>query len=124
MRGIFTQAKHVRTRLTSLAQLNIELAKLEGKKKATAIGIAVGLGVLAAVLVVYAIGFVFASAAAGLSEALPLWLSLLIVALVLFAVAAIAGLIAMRLVKKALPPTPTQAIDEAKLTVETLKSHA
>ena len=124
MLGIITQAKRVQARLTSLAQLNIELAKLEGKKKATAIGIAVGLGLLAAVLVVYAIGFLFATIAVAINEALPLWLSLLIVTLVLFAAAAIAGLIAMRLVKKASPAAPTQAIEEAKRTVETLKSHA
>ena len=43
------------------------------------------------VLVVYAIGFAFASAAAGISEALPLWLSLLIVAGVILLLAALAG---------------------------------
>ena len=36
------------------------------------------------VLVVYGVGFVFAAIAAGLSEALSLWLSLLIVAVMLF----------------------------------------
>ena len=56
----------------SLAQLNLELAKLEGKQKATAVGIAGGLAAVAGVLLVYAIGFAFAAIAAGLSEALAL----------------------------------------------------
>jgi cobalamin biosynthesis protein CobD/CbiB len=104
-------------------QLNLELAKLEGKQKATAVGIAGGLAVGVLVLVVYGVGFVFAAIAAGLSEALPLWLSLLIVAVVLFLLAALAGYLAMRFVRKASPPTPTQAIEEATRTVETLQSH-
>ena len=42
----------------------------------------------------------------------------------LFAAAAIAGLMAVRFAKKASPPVPTQTIDEAKRTVETLRTHA
>jgi hypothetical protein len=56
------------------------------------------------VLVVYAIGFAFASAAAGISEALPLWLSLLIVSGLILLLAAIAGLLAVRFAQKASPP--------------------
>ena len=75
------------------------------------------------VLVVYAIGFAFATAAAGISEALPLWLSLLIVTGLILLLAAIAGLLAARFAKKASPPKPAQAIEEAERTVETLRSH-
>ena len=105
MFGVMTRAKSVKTRTLSLARLNIELAKLEAKQKATAIGTGAGLAALAGVLVVYAIGFAFAAAAAGLSEALSLWLSLLIVAGILFLVAAIAVFLAVRFFKKASPPT-------------------
>ena len=80
MFGIVTRVKAVKTRTQSLVQLNLELAKLEGKQKGTAVGIAGGLAAVAGVLLVYAIGFGFAAIAAGLSEALSLWLSLLIVA--------------------------------------------
>lgn len=123
MLGIVSQAKRVQARAKSLAKLNIELATIEGKRKATALGIAIGLGLLAVVLIVYAIGFLFASAAVALNEALALWLSLLVVALALIAIAAIAGFLAMRFAKKASPPVPEQAIDEAKRTVETVRSH-
>lgn len=65
----------------------------------------------------------FAAVAAGLSEALPLWLSLLIVGLVLFLLAAVALYFAKRSASRATPPQPTQAMDEAVRTVSTVKSH-
>jgi nitrate/nitrite transporter NarK len=123
MFGVVARVGAVKSRARSLAQLNLELAKLEVKQKATAVGIAGGLGAVAGVLVVYAIGFIFASIAAGLSETLSLWLSLLIVAGILLLVAAIAAYFAVRFARKASPPKPTQALEEAARTVETLQSH-
>ena len=79
MLGCAARTSAVTRRIQALAQLNIELAKAEGKQKATALGVAGALGAVAAVLVIYGIGFALATAAAGLSEAFPLWLSLLIV---------------------------------------------
>ncbi len=123
MFGFVARTKSVKQRTQSLVRLNLELAKLETKKKALALGVAGGLALLAGVLVVYAIGFAFASAAAGISEALPLWLSLLIVTGVILLLAAIAGLLAVRFARKASPPKPAQAIEEAERTVEALRSH-
>ena len=123
MFGVVARVNAVKKRTQSLVQLNLELAKLEGKQKATAVGIAGGLGAAAAVLLVYAIGFIFAAIAAGLSETLSLWLSLLIVAIILVLVAAIVGYLAMRFARKASPPTPSQALEEAGRTIGTLQSH-
>ena len=121
MFGVLTRAKAVKKRTLSLARLNIELAKLEGKQKAMAIGTGAGLAAVAGVLVVYAIGFAFAALAAGLSETISLWLSLLIVAGILFLAAALAAFLAVRFVRKASPPTPAQALEEASLTLETFE---
>ena len=123
MFGFIARTTSVKQRAQSLVRLNLELAKLEAKKKAAALGVAAGLALLAVVLVVYAIGFAFASAAAGISEALPLWLSLLIVAGLILLLAAIAGFLAVRFAQKASPPKPEQAIEEAERTVEALRSH-
>jgi protein-S-isoprenylcysteine O-methyltransferase Ste14 len=123
MLGVKGQARAVNRRMRSIARLNLELAKLEAKQKATALGIAGGLAVVALVLVLYAIGFGFAAAAAGLSESLPLWASLLIVAGVIVLVAAILGLLARHFVRKASPPKPEQAIEEAERTIAMLDSH-
>lgn len=120
---IVTSAENVKTRLASLARLNLELARLEAKRRAMALGVALGLGVVAGVLLLYAIGFVFAAAAVALSEAVSLWLALLIVAAVILLVGVVLGFMAVRFAKKAGPATPAQAIDEAELTVETLRSH-
>ena len=123
MLGLFTQLNAMKRQLTSLAALNLELAKLEGKQKATALGLAGGLGAGAAVLVVYGVGFAFAAAAAGLAEALPLWLSLLIVAAVILLGAGVLGFLAMRSARKASPPQPSQAIQEAEWTLKTLRGN-
>lgn len=123
MFGLVSQAKSVKRRIQALVQLNLELAKLEGKQKATSIGVAGGLGVAAAVLAVYGIGFAFATVAAGLSEVLAWWLSLLIVTAVIFLLAAIAAFLAKRFARKASPPKPAAAIEEAERTIGTLQSH-
>jgi hypothetical protein len=122
MLAIIGQARRVQARLKSLAHLNLELAKVEGRRKAIALGIALGLAVAAAVLVFYAVGFIFAAAAVALNADLPLWLSLLVVAVVLLAVAAVAALVASRFAKQV--SGPAQALDETKQTVETVRSHA
>jgi hypothetical protein len=121
MLGVFAQVNAVRRHTRSLATLNLELAKVELKQKATAMGIAAGLEAGAAALVFYAIGFGFAAAAAGLAESLALWLSLLIVAGAILLVAAILGFLAMRQVRQASPPKPAQAIEEAQRTLKGLQ---
>ena len=123
MFGVVSRVSAVKKRGQSLVQLNLELAKLEAKQKATAIGIAGGLGAAAAVLVVYAVGFIFAAGAAGLNEILSLWLSLLIVAVILLLVAAIVAYLAMRSARKASPAIPSQALEEAGRTIEALQGH-
>ena len=123
MLGVFAQVNAVRRQLGLLATLNLELAKLEVKQKATALGLAGGLAAGAVVLVFYAIGFAFAAAAAGLAEALSLWLSLLIVAGVILVVAVILGFVAMRSARKASPPQPSQAVEEAEWTLKTLRGN-
>ena len=121
MLGLAGQTNSARRRIQSLVQLNLELAKVEAKQKAAALGIAGGLALLAAVLAVYGIGFAFASAAAGISEALPVWLALLIVAGGIFLLAAIAGYLAMRFARKA--STRLKAIEEAERTAQTFQGH-
>ena len=94
-----------------------------GEAEGTSIGIAGGLGVAAAVLAVYGIGFAFATVAAGLSEVLAWWLSLLIVTAMISLLAAIAAFLAKRFARKASPPKPAAAIEEAERTIGTLQSH-
>jgi putative superfamily III holin-X len=71
---------------------------------------------------VYALGFLFATIAAALTTFLPTWLALLVVTLFLLVVAAILGLVGLGRVRRGSPPVPEQAIAEAKLTTEALRS--
>ncbi len=123
MFGFLSEAKAITGRVQTLVQLNLELAKVEAKQKATSLGVAGGLGIAAAVLVIYGIGFAFATAAAGLSEAFPVWLSLLIVTAIILLMAVILGFLAKRFAAKAVPPKPEAAVEEAERTIGTLQSH-
>ena len=120
--GLGATAKDVAERASALVRLELELATLELKKKATNLGVGAGLGVAAAVFALYGLGFLFATIAAGLATAMATWLAILIVTLGLFVIAAILGLIGMNRIKKGTPPVPEQAIREAKLTTNALKS--
>ena len=120
--GLGATAKDVAERASALVRLELELATLELKKKATNLGVGAGLGVAAAVFALYGLGFLFATVAAGLATAMSTWLAILIVTLGLFVIAAILGLVAVNRIQKGSPPVPEQAIREAKLTTEALKS--
>jgi len=123
MLGLFAQVNAVRRRSQSLAKLNFELAEVEVKQKAAALGVAGGMAAAAAAVAFYAIGFVFAAAAAGLAETLSLWLSLMIVAGALVVVTAILGVMARRYARRASPLQPSQAIEEAKRTMKELQDN-
>jgi hypothetical protein len=115
-------AKEVAEHASALVRLELELAKLELSKKVGSLGAGIGLGVGAAVVAFYMVGFVFATIAAALATFLATWLALLIVTLFLLLVAGVLGLLALNRIKRGTPPVPEQAIEEAKLTTEALKS--
>jgi hypothetical protein len=121
--GVGTAAKLVAEKASSIARLELELAGLEVKKKIASLGLGLGLLIAALLVGFYAIGFGFATIAAGLATFLPVWLSLLIVTGFLLLVTAVLGLIGVKKVQRGTPPVPKQAIDEAKLTTQALKSN-
>jgi hypothetical protein len=116
-------AKNVAEHASALARLEVELALTELKRKTRAIGIGVGLLVGAAIAALYVVGFALATIAAALMLVVDPWLALLIVTgALLLLTAALAG-IGVMLVKRGTPPVPEQAIAEAKLTTERLRSN-
>jgi hypothetical protein len=122
--GLGDAFDEVKQHATNLVKLELELATWELKRKLTALGIGVGLFVGAALFALYGLGFLLATVAAALATFLPTWLALLIVTLVLLLVAAILALVGRGRVRQGAPPVPEQAIEEAKLTSEALKSDA
>jgi hypothetical protein len=120
--GLGGAAKSVAEHASSIVRLELELAGLELKAKVTAIGVGIALVVAAAVFGLFMLGWFFATATAGLATFLPTWLSLLIVTLVLGGLAALLAFLGINRIKKGTPPVPEQAIREAKLTTEAIKS--
>jgi Putative Actinobacterial Holin-X, holin superfamily III len=120
--GLGGAAKHVADHASSLAKLEIELAGLELKRKVAALGVGIGMGVGAGIFGLFMLGFLFATIAAVLATFLSTWLALLIVTVFLGVVAGTLGILALGAIKKGTPPVPEQAIREAKLTTEAIKS--
>jgi len=121
--GLGATVKSVSERASSLVRLELELAALELKRKASSLATGIGLAVGAAVLLVFALGFGLATIAAGIATALPWWAALLIVTFGIVLVAALLGFLGVRAIKKGTPPVPEQALAEAKLTTEALKGN-
>ena len=120
--GVGGAAKQVAEHASSIARLEVELAVLELRKKVTSLGIGIALGLGAAVCGVFMLGFLFATIAAALATFLATWLALLIVTVGLGVLAALLGFLGIGLLTKGSPPVPEQAIHEAKLTTEAIKT--
>jgi Putative Actinobacterial Holin-X, holin superfamily III len=115
-------AKRVADHAKALAGLEVELAAAEMRRKAASLGVGIGLLAGGALLAAYAVGFLLATVAAALALAVDLWLALLIVGLVLVLVTGLLAWLGVRSVQRAAPPLPEQAITEARLTSEAIKS--
>jgi hypothetical protein len=106
----------------SVSRLNKELATVELKQKASSLGAGAGLGIAAAVMGFYATAFALATIAAALALVFDWWLALLIVFGVLLLLTLILGLLAKKMVTKGTPLKPEQAMEEARLTRQALRS--
>ena len=122
-RGVGPAAKEVAEHASTLARLELELAALELKRKVAALGVGIGLVASAGVFLLFALGFGLAAGAAALALVVSTWAALLIVfgALVLFSLLLV--LIGLSAIKKGTPPVPEQALEEARLTTQALRSN-
>ena len=121
--SVGTAAKVVAERASSIVRLELELAAMELQRKVKALGLGLVFGLGAAVFLFFTIGFAFATIAAALATAMATWAALLIVTGALFLMVAVCGVLAIGRFKKGTPPLPEQAIREAKLTTDALKSN-
>lgn len=120
-RGIRGSAERVVAHARALVRLERELAQAELQRKGGMVGGGVALGIGAAVLSLYAVGFGLAALTAALALVVDWWLALLIVFLFLVVVVAGLGLGARSLLRAATPVRPVQAIEEAQLTRDALR---
>jgi membrane protein implicated in regulation of membrane protease activity len=98
--------------MSTLVRSEIELAKTEITTSAKKAGISIALFVVAGVLLAFAGIYFFVAAAEGIAEGLPRWLSYLIVAVGLAAIAGMAALVGLRMMKK---------LDKPERTMESLR---
>ena len=120
--GLANAVSEVSERASVLIREEIELAKAEISEKVNSLVRGTVVGVAAGIFLTVGLLFLLHAAAWGLYSAFfnDVYLGYLVVAAVLFLLAALAGWIASRAVKAGSPPAPQMAIEEAKLIRETL----
>jgi uncharacterized membrane protein YqjE len=116
----------VSEKASQLVRQEIELAKAEMTAKATKLARGAGIGAAAGVFLIFGITMFFHGLAWFLNDLFDwdtsLWAGFAVVTAILFLLAILSALIAMRLFKKGAPPTPDMAIEEAKKTREQLEA--
>ena len=104
-----------------LVQREIELVKTELVEKLKALGTGAGLLLGAVITLLFFIGVLLTLAIIGLSYVMPDWAAALVVAGVLLVVAVILGLVGYRVLKRGIPPLPTEAIASIQKDVLAIK---
>jgi uncharacterized membrane protein YqjE len=115
----------VSEKASQLVREEVELAKAEVTDKMKKLGRGAGVGVAAGVFAIFGITMLFHTFAWFLDDLFNwngVWPGFLIVTVLLFLLAGIAGLLAARWLKSGAPPTPDLAIEEAKKTREQLEA--
>ncbi|TMM35670.1 MAG: phage holin family protein [Actinobacteria bacterium] len=106
--------------LTRLVRDELQFARMEMSVKARRFGVGAGLFGTAGVVAMYGIGVLIATAVLLLALVLPAWLAALIVAVVLFAVAGVLGLLGRGQIRRGSPATPEQTLNSVKADVQTV----
>jgi uncharacterized membrane protein YqjE len=104
-----------------LIRSEMRLAQAEVAQKGKRAGVGIGMFSVAGLLAFFAFGSLVATAILALTLVVDAWLAALIVALVLLAVAAVAGLVGRNKVAEAGPPAPERAIQGLKDDIATVK---
>ncbi|MBV8947162.1 MAG: phage holin family protein [Solirubrobacterales bacterium] len=116
--------KQLSEQSSRLARQEVELAKAEMTAKGKRAGLGAGMFGAAGMLGLYALGALIAAAILALATAVDPWLSALIVALVLGAIAGVLALQGKSKVQQATPPVPEQATESVKEDVQWAKTRA
>jgi len=99
----------------------IELLKQEMIRKLKALGIGAGLLLGAVIFIGAMFGVLLTAAILALSAIMPGWLAALLVAAVLLIIAGILALVGYRVLKKGIPPLPTETISGLKKDVNVIR---
>jgi uncharacterized membrane protein YqjE len=109
------------TQLSDLVRAELQLAKAELAEKGKRAGVGAGLAGAAGVLALYGLGAIIAAVIAALSLFLPVWAAALIVAILIFIVAGVLGLLGKNQIQRATPPVPENTVESVKRDVATVQ---
>lgn len=107
--------------VSRLARQELALAQLEVTRKARRAGIGAGLFGGAGVLAGYGLATLLAAVALGLAEVMDGWLAGLLVAVVLFAIAAVLAVFGRRQLRRATPLLPQEAVRNVRADIDAVK---
>ena len=107
--------------MSTLVRDEMRLAQAEMAEKGKRAGLGLGLFSAAGLVAVFGLGTLVTTAILALALVVPAWLAALIVAVVLFAVAAVLGLSGKSNVTKATPAKPEEALAGLQEDIATAK---
>ena len=111
------------TQIPELVRSEIRLAQAEVTEKGKRAGIGIGMFSVAGLLAFFGLATLIATAVLALALVMDGWLAALIVAVLLFAVAGIAGLMGKNKVDQATPMKPERAVEGVKDDIATVKGN-
>ena len=120
-RSLVELVTSIPTLVSDLVTREIELLKAEMLAKVKALGIGAGLIAVALIILLGMLGVLLTAAILALSQIMPGWLAALLVAAALLIIAVILGLIGYSVLKKGIPPVPTESIDSLKRDYRAIK---
>ncbi|WP_412517706.1 phage holin family protein [Actinomadura madurae] len=110
--------------VSELMRAEMRLAAAELKDKARHAGTGAGMFGGAALVALYGLGALLAAAIAGIAVTLPVWAAALIIGGFLMLVAGVLAMLGRAQTRRATPPRPEKAMDEARQAVAELKERA
>ena len=113
-RSLLSLVTDVPALIQELFHREVELLKAELIGKLKALGAGAGLLAGAVIVLLFMIGVLLTAGVLALAQVLPGWAAALIVAAFLLIVAGILALIGYRILKRGIPPVPTESIDSLK----------
>jgi uncharacterized membrane protein YqjE len=119
--SVGTLVSQLSSQIPDLIRSEIRLAQVEVTEKGKRAGIGIGMFSAAGLMGFFGLAVLIATFVLLLDLVLPAWAAALIVAVVLFAIAGVAALLAKKKVQEAGSPKPERAIEGIKADVATVK---
>ena len=116
--------KQVTEQVSLLVRDELKLAQLEMTRKGKEAGKGAGMLGGAGLVALYGVACLIACAIIAISHVLQAWLAALIVGAALLALAAVVSAVGRSHLRKATPPTPTEAVESVKTDVEEVRERA